>query len=848
MSKQLHQNEVNSPHQVPVDDRPPPQPVQPTAAASVPQTLEELNSSLRPLLLGHVDCSIEQLLEQAAGTHTGPVGGCIQSRADQWDEAFPGRTPGQPSSVAKVARYGAKLRSVRKLGEDSHMTSIGHFPQSAPSDPDQAAVLNEAISLMFAQHVIEPIPITETTPTNAQPPVYHQLFLREKKRASLPHNGSMVTAVSLCDQIAIRQILKAWRVIVNYKLGINRYGLAKRFQGTTARHAVQMLRRNDFMIYVDIEEAYYNVPLHEHYRSLCSFWLDLPILRRLAPRGVRLRTLSFGLWSAPRDFVKQLKAALALCRRCGIRLNDLVDDVLVYAPTAMWALRHGMVLLITLRYLGWRVKMEKLALIPAQVREYGGLILATTGAVTVDAPAAKWSSQLDALRALRAAARSSGRASMRMIAQAYGICMSNSSVVYACRVWCVQTGAHYARLQSVLSPWDHQQPCPTAVTDEWGRWLHPMFNKWRGSTICLTPPTLLIAGDASGLGIGGQGLLSTHEPKARLARAQLPPDPRCPPVSAIHPMWFNGVRIRNQHSSITELFGSLFLMATFIIRNNTQNAHVKYLGDNTVTKAYINRLGGRLLVHCTILEPFLHLFRLRNIHVSMGCRSGLTMVRWGIDDLSRNEVSDAELEITDSAWKTLLPTLLPTPTLDVSAGLHNRRLPQFWARYPSMEATAADAMTQSWDRLPLASWVFPPPLMISSALTKMTETTVEATVHFFIPAWTTCTWWPVLLNMLVATPALVPATSTNLARPYCESSGSKNNRFVTKGFIMLAASLSRSVSRQEAFRRQLSTQYTVDGRQQLLKDMTACFPDLRPTCTAKHAVSSSLLTFMLPSS
>ena len=86
------------------------------------------------------------------------------------------------------------------------------------------------------------------------------------------------------------------------------------------------------MIYVDIEEAYYNVPLHEHYRSLCSFWLDLPILRRLAPRGVRLRTLSFGLWSAPRDFVKHLKAALALCRRCGIRLNDLVDDVLVNAP------------------------------------------------------------------------------------------------------------------------------------------------------------------------------------------------------------------------------------------------------------------------------------------------------------------------------------------------------------------------------------------------------------------------------------------------------------------------------------------------------------------------------------
>jgi hypothetical protein len=803
-----------------------------------------------PYLKGTASCSPEQLMVVAASSHVGPVGGCLQRCADRWDDAFPGK-PGVPSRAADVARNGVRLSLVTPL-DGKPLRSSGQFPQKVPKDPNHAAIIEQAVLLMAQQKVIEPIPKEDWD--LPQPPVPHSLFLREKKSRAQPHGGNMPTAIQANDSTAIRQILKAWRLIVNFKLGINKYGRAKPFQGTTARHGIQLLRRRDWMVYVDVEEAYYNVPLNKKYRNLCAFWTAHTTLHHLAPWGWRLLTLSFGLWTAPRDFVKQLKACLQLCRHWGIRLSDLVDDVLIAASSTDECLRHSMVVILTMVHFGWRVKLEKVALIPSQVREYGGKVLMTAPYVCIDTPTSKWVKQLESLRSMYHQVLRTRTATMRQLAHVYGLCSSNSDTVFGCRVWCLETGRHYGFLQGLNTPWDHPQPCPPTVTAEWANWLSPAFQAWRGMRVNLTPPTLLVAGDSSGLMIGGKGLMSTteHKPPPPLSRlttpqaTQLPADPRFPAMSAIHPKVFNTVNIRHAHSSITELFGALFLIASAVLQANLWNAHVKYLGDNTTAKAYINRLGGRKRDHCKILRPFLDLFRLRNIHISMGYRSGQTMIRWGVDGLSRIPLrqSESEVEITVPLRRSLFPMLTPTPTLDLFAALHNRQLPVFWSRFPMVEAQRADALTQSWADLPAASWAFPPFSLARAAIQKMNETNGQ-TVHFFLPAWDTRGWWPDLLNWLVEWPVLVPATSQHLEHPFYESSEPKKPRWLRRGWSMLVVTLSRCASRRAAFRRQLSTLSTRSGLRARLQHMTETFPSTPRSVTSARKVSSSLLTSLL---
>jgi hypothetical protein len=771
----------------------------------------------------------------AAASHVGQVGGCIKRCADRWARAFPytGNGPHRLSKPADVAANGVRLKLVKHTPP---MMASGKFPQAAPKDNNQAAIIEQAVLLMHLQGVIEPVP--PPTPGATQHQLYHSLFLRPKKERPVPHGGSMTTAVELNCAASIRSILKAWRLIINYKLGINRYGVAQKFQGTTTRHGIQLLRTRDFMVYADVEEAYYNVPLHESCSILCGFWILLPQLRQLAPWGWRLLTLGFGLWSAPRDFVKQLKTCLGLCRKWGIRLSDLMDDVLLAASTTDQCLQHAMVMIMTLTFFGWRVKMEKLALIPSQVREYGGKVLMTSPYITIDTPHAKWMKQLGVLRTFRSEVIAAGmKVTMRQLAAAYGICASNSDSLFGCRVWSVETCAHYGRLQSAKSPWDHPQSCPSAVIKEWTKWLHPVFARWRGVRIDYTPPTLLIAGDSSGTMIGGKGLLSSVVDR----HGRLKEDPRCPPITAFHPLTFNGVRIRHQHSSKTELFGALLLIVTYVLMNNLSDVHVKYLGDNTTAKAYINRMGGRKTAHCRILRPFLDLLRLRRIKITMGYRSGLTMIRWGVDGLSRvtGTMNDAELTPQARAW--LFPLLHPLPTLDLFAAMHNKQLPTYWARYPSLEAERADALTQSWTQLPAASWAFPPCTLVAKAIQKMKETTGQ-TVHFLVPASEQQSWWPELLNSLVDWPVLVPVTSWSLAHPCYESSGLRKPRWLRKGWYMWAATLSRCASKRADFLRQLQKLSTVAGRRQQLRAMMQHSPSTLDMRTAERSRYCSLLT------
>ena len=117
-------------------------------------------------------------------------------------------------------------------------------------------------------------------------------------------------------------------------------------------------QRNDMTGYVDVNEAYYNDLIMESFQPMFGWTLLDPMILQLCPHGACFRTLCFGFRSAPYYFTRKLRLPLEWIRAWGVRLADVMDDILVLAaqlsnelPEAN-ALRQLMVLLITLDFLG----------------------------------------------------------------------------------------------------------------------------------------------------------------------------------------------------------------------------------------------------------------------------------------------------------------------------------------------------------------------------------------------------------------------------------------------------------------------------------------------------------------
>ena len=75
---------------------------------------------------------------------------------------------------------------------------------------------------------------------------------------------------------------------------------------------IDMLMRNDWMLKIDLKQAYLTLAISEHHRKYLKFFWKGNVME--------FQSLPFGIAIAPHHFTKILKVPLALLRRLGIRL------------------------------------------------------------------------------------------------------------------------------------------------------------------------------------------------------------------------------------------------------------------------------------------------------------------------------------------------------------------------------------------------------------------------------------------------------------------------------------------------------------------------------------------------
>ena len=139
------------------------------------------------------------------------------------------------------------------------------------------------------------------------------------------------------------------------------------FKMETIQSLKDVLRQGDFMVKLDLKDAYLTVPVHQDdHRYLRFMWKG---------KAFEFTTLPFGLAPASFFFAKLLKPVVSFLRLRGIRLIVYLDDILIMASSAEKATRDLQVVLRILAHLGFIINMKKCLTSPTQMIEFLGFIL-----------------------------------------------------------------------------------------------------------------------------------------------------------------------------------------------------------------------------------------------------------------------------------------------------------------------------------------------------------------------------------------------------------------------------------------------------------------------------------------
>ena len=140
------------------------------------------------------------------------------------------------------------------------------------------------------------------------------------------------------------------------------------FQDGTFQTAKDLIQEGDWMIKLDLKEAFHSVPVTlDHQRYLAFLWDGKCYVYCVLP---------FGLGPAPRVFTKITKPILVHIRQnLVIRCVMYSDDILIFGRTKTDCLQKANKVMTVLQELGFTINIKKSILEPTQQIEFLGLIL-----------------------------------------------------------------------------------------------------------------------------------------------------------------------------------------------------------------------------------------------------------------------------------------------------------------------------------------------------------------------------------------------------------------------------------------------------------------------------------------
>lgn len=545
----------------------------------------------------------------------------------------------------------------------------------------------------------------------------------------------------------------SWHPVLNLK-PLNCFVVTPHFKMESARSVKNLNMPGDWLVKLDLKDAYLTVPIHHSHQHFLRFqW-----------KGTKwqFRVLPFGLSSAPCTFTKVMKPVVASLRRLGIRLIVYLDDMLILDHSKERLLVHlasAMKLLISL---GFLVNLKKSVLSPTRKIEFLGFLIDSVS-MRLSLPRPKVHSIVQLARRMV----SKDKVSLRELARAIGMMVAAQPAI-------LPAPLHYRFLESAKSwalkcglSYETQVMVTQDMKKDLDWWISSVTNH-NGRVMEIPQWHLVIESDASkrGWGACSQGT-STGGP------------------------WTEKEQL---HSiNYLKLLAAFLGLQTFA--SSRRDIAVLLRIDNVTAIAYVNKMGGPHSGTLSGLALVLWEWCLqRNILIHAEHLPGRENVH--ADWESRHVLDSSDWKLEKRVFGTLDQQFGPL-SIDLFASRTNHQLPVYCSWRPDPSAWAVDALAVLWGKL--NCYMFPPFSLIPRCLSKLRAE--KALGLLVAPVWPNQVWYPQLLRALVDTPALLPSLKDIITDPT-----GQHHPLVLEGHLPLAAwPVSGDSSSQKAFRMELST-------------------------------------------
>ena len=558
-----------------------------------------------------------------------------------------------------------------------------------------------------------------------------------------------------------------YRPVINLK-NLNAYIPYEKFKMETLKDVKDILRQGDFLVKIDLKDAYFSIPLHQKSKNLVRFPWEGSIYE--------FQCLMFGLGPAPKIFTKLLKIPISLLRRLQIRIVIYIDDILITASSQEEAKMGRESVIYLLENLGFVINYKKSVLEPTQTLEYLGIII-NSQTMTFSIPKEK----LEKIETLCEDLLKSKQVTLRKLSSAIGNLMATAPAFTPAPLQvrflqrCLRQNLE--KTAQNYEAWVTLDP----LAKEELTWWRENLRLLNGKPIKIQPPDLIISSDAAK---GLQGGWGAHCGKVSTGGQWTPEE-------------------KGLHINILELKAASLAIKTFT--KNNRNIAIHLLLDNQVALAYVLKMGrpsNETLLHLA-KEIWTYLIDKQITLTAEYIPSKLNKIA---DFKSRNCQDWGDWKLDKTIFKKVI-VLWGMPEIDLFASRTSHQIPKYYSWNPDPHCLAVDALVQKWDQNLL--YAFPPFCLIGRCLEKLRRT--STTLILIAPIWVTQPWYPTLLGMLTAHPRIIRLTKESLKHP----SGGPHPLVTNKTLNLAAWRISGSVESQRHYQKQLRHLSQNPGRKEL---------------------------------
>ena len=156
---------------------------------------------------------------------------------------------------------------------------------------------------------------------------------------------------------------KKWRPVIDLSL-LNNHLSVPTFKMETAEVIRNAICKGEWVVSIDLTDAYFHIPIHEKFQHLLRF--------HVAGKSYQFRALPFGIATAPLEFSRVVKEVKLMLQNRGIQVHQYLDDWLLRAPSEEMCLQHSKQLVAFVQELGWVINLKKSELKPTQNFDFLG--------------------------------------------------------------------------------------------------------------------------------------------------------------------------------------------------------------------------------------------------------------------------------------------------------------------------------------------------------------------------------------------------------------------------------------------------------------------------------------------